>query len=199
MRTIDFYFDFSSPYGYIAAMKIDAFAAKHGREVAWHPILLGAIFKVTGGRPLTELPFRGEYHKRDFARSAAFHGVPYRFPSVFPISSVAPARACCWLAERDPARAAELAKRLYRAFFVDDVDVSTPDNVVRIAAGLGEREDAVRAALDDPAVKALLRRDVDTAIARGVFGSPFLIVDGEPFWGVDRFDQIERWLAAGGW
>jgi len=57
---------------------------------------------------------------------------------------------------------------------------------------------AARAAIDDPAIKEALQREVELAIGRGVFGSPFIIVDGEPFWGLDRFDQIERWLATGG-
>ena len=55
-----------------------------------------------------------------------------------------------------------------------------------------------RAAIDDPAMKDALKREVDNAIARGVFGSPFIFVDGEPFWGLDRFDQIDKWLATGG-
>ncbi|MBI2225012.1 MAG: DsbA family protein, partial [Betaproteobacteria bacterium] len=71
---IDFYFDYSSPYGYFAAMKIDDLAARHGRSVNWKPILLGAVFKVTGGKPLPSLPLKGDYAKRDMARSARFLG-----------------------------------------------------------------------------------------------------------------------------
>jgi 2-hydroxychromene-2-carboxylate isomerase len=67
MKTaIDFYFDFSSPYGYLAGEKIDALAAKHGRSVNWRPMLLGAAFKLTGGQPLPSIPIKGEYAKRDF-------------------------------------------------------------------------------------------------------------------------------------
>jgi 2-hydroxychromene-2-carboxylate isomerase len=90
---IDFYFDFSSPYGYIAAAKIDALAAKHGRGVNWRPMLLGAAMKVTGGAPLPQIPLKGVYAKRDFVRSAQFHGVPFRIPSSFPISTIAAVRA----------------------------------------------------------------------------------------------------------
>jgi 2-hydroxychromene-2-carboxylate isomerase len=72
---IDFYFDFSSPYGYLAAQKIEALAAKHGREVDWHPVLLGVIFKETGSAPLTMVPLKGDYSRRDFERSARFHGI----------------------------------------------------------------------------------------------------------------------------
>jgi len=72
---IEFYFDLSSPYGFLAAQKIDALAAKHGRSVDWRPVLLGVMFKETGMAPLTEIPLKGEYSKRDFARSARFHGI----------------------------------------------------------------------------------------------------------------------------
>ena len=196
---IDFYFDFSSPYGYLGAQKIEALAAKHGRAVNWHPILLGAIFKITGMKPLPELPMKGDYAKRDFARSAAFLGIQFKYPSVFPISSVAASRAFYWAQGRDAKQAVELVKALYRAFFVDDVNISEPENVIKIAAGLGIKADEVRAALNDQAVKDKTKREVDAAIARGVFGSPYIVIDGEPFWGVDRFDQMEKWLQTGGW
>ena len=71
---IDFYFDFSSPYGYLAAQKIEALAAKHGRAVDWHPVLLGVVFRQTGTAPLTDVPLKGDYSRRDFERSARFHG-----------------------------------------------------------------------------------------------------------------------------
>ena len=196
---IDFYFDFSSPYGYLAAQKIDALAAKYGRTVEWRPVLLGVVFKQTGMAPLTGIPLKGEYSKRDFARSARFHGITgFRMPSKFPIASQAPARIVLWLSARDPALAARVAKALFRAFFVDDIDISNPDAAVAVAAKEGVDAAAARAAIDDPAIKDALKQEVEQAIGRGVFGSPFIIVDGEPFWGLDRFDQIERWLATGG-
>jgi len=196
---IEFHFDFSSPYGYLAAQKIDTLAAKFGRTVDWRPVLLGVIFKETGMAPLTGVPLKGEYSKRDFARSARFHGIAdFRMPSKFPIPTQAPARIVLWLKARDPALATRVAKALYRAYFVDGIDISNPDAAAAVAASEGADAAAARAAIDDPAVKDQLKGEVDQAIARGVFGSPFVIVDGEPFWGLDRFDQIERWLATGG-
>src|SRR5450755_3088462 len=94
---IDFYFDFSSPYGYLASEKIEALAAKHGRTVKWRPVLLGVIFKQTGATPLTMVPLKGDYSKRDMLRSARFHGVAnFRMPTKFPIPSQAPARIVLW-------------------------------------------------------------------------------------------------------
>ena len=197
---VDFYFDFSSPYGYLASEKIEALAAKHGRAVHWHPVLLGVVFKQTGSVPLTQVPLKGDYSKRDMTRSARFHGVEgFRMPSTFPIATQAPARIALWARERDPALAAKIIHSLYRAFFVDDVDISNADAAAAVAASCGADAASARAAVDDPAVKDALRNENEQAISRGVFGSPFVIVDSEPFWGVDRFDQVDRWLATGGW
>jgi 2-hydroxychromene-2-carboxylate isomerase len=195
--SIDFYFDFSSPYGYLASHKIDALAAKHGREARWRPYLLGAVMKVTGQQPLPSIPLKGDYAKRDFLRSARFHGVPYRHPTNFPIASVAPTRAFYWLNAKDPRRAKELARALYAAYFLEDIDTSQAENTIAVAAKLGLPADEVRAGIGDQAVKDLTKVEVDKAIALGAFGSPYVVVDGEPFWGVDRFDQIDRWLASG--
>jgi 2-hydroxychromene-2-carboxylate isomerase len=197
---IDFYFDFSSPYGYLASEKIEALAAKHGRGVNWKPVLLGVIFKQTGAAPLTQIPLKGDYSRRDMARSATFHGIAgFRMPSKFPIPSQAAARIVLWAQQRDAALAAEIVHALYRAFFVDDRDISDPEIAVSVAATCGVDAAAARAAIDDPAIKDSLKRANDEAAAKGVFGSPFVVVDGEPFWGLDRLDQVDRWLATGGW
>lgn len=195
---IEFYFDFSSPYGYIAAQKIDALAANHGRDVSWRPMLLGVAMKITGGVPLPQIPMKGEYARRDFERCARFHGVPFRLPSTFPIATITAVRAYYWLTATDPAAAKALARALYKAYFSADVDISTLDGVVSIAQGLGIDTGALSAGISAPGVKDRTRAAVDAAIARGVFGSPYFIVDGEPFWGADRLDQVDKWLATGG-
>jgi 2-hydroxychromene-2-carboxylate isomerase len=196
---IDFYFDFSSPYGYFASMRIDALAAKYKRDVSWHAVLLGVVFKVTGGMPLPMVPLKGDYSKRDFVRSAVFHGIPYKTPTIFPVSTQSPARAFCWLNEQDPAKAKKLAAALYHAYFVDDINISNPADTVAVAAKMGLDAARVEAALNDPVVKDKLKTEVDEAMKHNVFGSPYIIVDGEGFWGMDRFDQLEKWLATGGW
>ena len=196
---IDFYFDFSSPYGYFASTKIDALGARYGRAVVWRPFLLGAAMKITGGTPLPGVPLKGDYARRDFARSAKYYGVEYRLPSTFPISSQAPARAFYWLNRNDPRQAKALAAALYRAYFVDDINISNPEDTVAVCARSGLEAEEVRAAINDAAIKELAKAEVDKAIAHGAFGSPYIVVDDEAFWGADRLEQVEKWLASGGW
>ena len=198
-RPLEFYFDFSSPYGYFAAARIDDLAARHGRAVIWRPILLGAVFKTTGQQPLTTIPLKGAYAERDLYRSARLYGVPFRLPSKFPIAATGACRAFYFLSDQDPALARRLALELYRAYFADDRDITNPDVIVEIGTGLGADKDGLTTALNDPALKDRLRAEVDAAIARGVFGSPYVIVDDEAFWGADRLDHVDRWLATGGW
>jgi 2-hydroxychromene-2-carboxylate isomerase len=183
---IDFYFDFSSPYGYLASHKVEALAAKYGRGVTWRPMLLGAAFKATGSAPLPSIPLKGDYAKRDFLRSARFHNVAFRLPDPFPISTVAACRAFYGSPEE---KRVPLAKALFRAYFADNVNIGEGDKVLMIANSLGFRPE-----IDSQAVKDRTRAEVDAALAKGVFGSPYIVVDGEPFWGMDRFDQLERWL-----
>lgn len=196
---IDFYFDFSSPYGYLASTRIDEIAARNGRAVVWRPILLGVVFKTTGMGPLPSVPMKGEYSLRDFARSARLMGVPFAMPKQFPFNAVQPSRVFYWLDGRDPELARRFAEAAFHAVFPGQQDIAAAEACAGIAATLGVKREDTLAAVNDPAIKEKLRAEVDAAIKRGVFGSPFIVVDGEPFWGADRLDHVERWIKTGGW
>ena len=194
---LEFWFDFSSPYGYLAAQRIEALAARHGRGVDWRPMLLGVVFKATGAAPLTEVPIKGPYSKRDFQRSARFHGIDeFRMPSRFPIPTQAAGRILLWAKSRDASSAAGVARALLRAYWVDDRDISDPDVAAAAAGAAGLDVAAARAAVDDPVWKDALKREVAIGVERGVFGSPFVFADDEPFWGLDRFDQLDWFLGS---
>lgn len=196
---IEFYFDFNSPYGYIAAHLIGDLAEKHGRAVDWKPFLLGAVFKVTGAVPLPHVPMKGDYARHDFARSARFHDVTYNPPEDFPFSPVAASRAVYWAKEQGNDKARDMTLALYNAALGEAKDIAAPDAVADVAAAAGFDRDAVLAGMQDPAIKERLKTETDAAIEREIFGSPFIIVDGEAFWGADRLDMVERWLETGGW
>ena len=135
---IDFYFEFSSPYGYIAAELVDEFEKRVGRRVTWRPILLGPVFKITGQPPLIDIPMKGEYAKRDFSRSARLHKVAYRHPAKFPIGTVAAMRAFYWVHDRDAREARTLARALLRAYFAEGRDISAPAAVLEVAGSLSQ-------------------------------------------------------------
>jgi len=195
---IEFYFDFASPYSYIAAEVIDSLAEKYGRKVKWRPMLLGVVFQKTGQPLLVNVPLKGEYSMRDFARSARYHGVPFKFPAKFPVSTVTPARAYYWLHGQDCARARQFARAVFRAYWVDGRDISDLAVLQDIAASLGVDREALAAGIGAQEIKDRLRAETETALAKGMCGAPWFVVDNEPFWGADRLPQIEKWLQTGG-
>jgi len=195
---IEFFFDFSSPYGYFASTQIEALAAKYGRDVQWRPFLMGAALKLMNLPPNVEIPLKGDYARHDFDRTARWFGVPFRTPTPFPVATVAACRAFYWMDAQDPKRARELAMALYKSYFVEGINISDAENVVKVGATIGLDADALRAGMGEPAIKERLKAVTDEAVRRNIFGSPFFVVDGEPFWGTDRLPQVEKWLANGG-
>jgi len=197
--TIDFYFDFSSPYGYFATEAIEAIGRKHGVSVTWRPILLGAVFKITGAGPLPSQPLKGGYFVRDAPRSARALGLPFNLPAQFPFGTVTACRAFYFVDKTDPEGAKRLARAIYHAAFGKGRDVCPVEAVVGIAAEEGFDPDWIQAGIQAHETKEQVKAEVDAAIQRQVFGSPFFFVGDEPFWGHDRLDQVERWLETGGW
>lgn len=197
---IDFYFDFSSPYGYFARHGVDALSARSGRAIVWKPIMIGIAFKASGNQPLMNQPLKGPYCVRDWDRLSRLYDIPWRLPDPFPIAALAPSRAFYWI---ESTRGADLARHyamaVFDAYYGKGLDISKPE----VAADLGQlhgiKRDELLAAVNDAAWKNRLKDETDKAIERGVFGSPFFIVDGEPFWGFDRIPMMEEWIKRGGW
>ena len=195
---INFYFDFSSPYSYIASEWVEALAARHGRTVQWNAMLLGATFQVTEIRSPVSYPLKREYSMRDFERSARFAGVPLKMPEKFPIATQNAARIFWWLHDTQGAdRAVAWARHGLRALFARGVDLSDNAALLALCAEFGLDPAQAEAAWNDPQRKARLKAVNDAAITAGVFGAPYFVIDGEPFWGNDRRAQIERWLEKG--
>ncbi len=197
--SIDFYFDFYSPYGYLASLRIDEIAARHGCRVNWKPFLLGATFPITGHQPLTNTPMMSEYALLDMERSARLQAANFRMPDDFPKAALSCSRAFYYLLDEQPEAAVALAKAIYNAIFGEGRDGTNIDLIAELAANIGIDAKALVPALQDPAIKDRLKAETQAAIDRGVFGSPFIFVGEEPFWGNDRLDQLDRWLDTGGW
>lgn len=199
MNSIEFYFDFSSPYGYFASTRIDGIADRYRRSVDWRPYLVGTAMKATGHQPMFRTPMFDDYVRIDVPRFARLLGVPFQLPESFPVVASAASRGFYWLKEQDAGTARRFAAGTFHAFFGEGRDISRPDELRRIADDCGVDGARFLEAARDPEVKRLFKEKNDEALAKGVFGSPFIVVDGEPFWGADRLDQVEKWLATGGW
>ncbi len=201
---IDFYFDFISAYGYFASLRIEPIAARHGRTVQWHAMLLGVtVLKVMGLKPLLETPLKGDYVQHDAARYMRRHGLhPARHVSDPMMDPRPAARAFYWVRRHHPGREAAFAQALYDRYWRLGKDVSRPDEIAAVAAEspeLGIDAAALCAGEAGDEARNDLREAVAASIERGVFGSPFILADGEPFWGSDRLETLDDWLASGGW
>jgi 2-hydroxychromene-2-carboxylate isomerase len=195
---IEFYFDFASPYAYIAAPRLIDLAQKHGRVLHWRPFLLWTVMKARNLPAPLDNAAKAAYLTNDMARSARFLGMPYVFPKHFPTSAHLPCRAFYWVESTRPDLAPALAQRLFEAYFVRGIDPRDAQAVAAEAEALGLSRSDCLAALQADAWKEALRQAGLAAEAAGVFGSPFVIIDGEAFFGADRLPQIERWLEEGG-
>ncbi|MDE1916875.1 MAG: 2-hydroxychromene-2-carboxylate isomerase [Sphingomonadales bacterium] len=190
-ETMTFYFDFSSPYGFLASQKIDELARAIGRKVVWRPYLIGIVYKTFGGAPVDH-PLKKAYMLMDFARSARLAGLAdANFPPDFPASPVTPSRVFYWLESIAPDSAADFARAAFRACWLGGRGVSDPEAAIEVASALGFERAAIIAGMQEPAVKDRLRHETEAAIAQGIFGSPVIQIDGEAFWGFDRFGMIE--------
>jgi len=198
---IHFYFDFISPFGYFAALRVDDLARRHGRETEWHAMLLGvSVLKVMGLRPILETPLKGPYQHHDALRYARRHGVKFGRPPDAPAMNPLPAgRAFHWLKRQYPAAYKAVALDLLHAYWRDAVDISEPERIAAIAARHGLDHGMVLTGIAGDEARDLLRAAVDDSLAKGVFGSPFFILDGEPFWGAEKIEVLEEWLKTGGW
>lgn len=193
--TIEFWFDFSSPYAYFASKSIEALAADHDRVVEWRPFMLGAAFKATGMTSLSNTPLRGDYARRDWARLARKARLAFSLPERHPIAALAPSRAFYWMAETAPGTESRFAALAFDAYFERGMDISEPDVTKEIARTCGVEPTLLSEAIATDRIKNRVREATDEALRRGIFGSPFFVVDGEPFWGHDRMPMLREWLA----
>jgi 2-hydroxychromene-2-carboxylate isomerase len=199
-RAIDVYFDFVSPYGWIAAERIGDVAARFARPLRWHPILLKVtVLDTMGLPPPLETPLKGPYLHHDIARSLRYHGLRLAESARFGFSSLAAARAAIWAGGAAPDQLHALILALYRAHWSNGRDISRGDTVLDIVAEVGLPRSDVAEALQSDAVKQALADEIAAAIRAGVFGSPTFVIDGETFWGADRIPMVEAWIASGGW
>lgn len=189
-RTIDFWFDYSCPYAYLASTRVEGLAQRLGAALTYRPMLLGGVFKAQGtpqNLSATLLPAKARHNEMDMKRWAAHWGVPLAMPAGHPLRTVEALRATL-ATGIDP----RVVHGFYRAYWVEGRQVSDRETIREVVASAGHDADAVLARIEDPALKDELRRRTDEAVSLGIFGAPSFIVDGkELYWGQDRMGLIE--------
>ena len=196
MARLQFWYEFASPYSYLAAMRIEEEALEAGVEADWRPFLLGPIFAKRGWKtsPFNLFPERGRYMRRDLERWAERLSIPFTMPDPFPQYAVRAARIA--LIAGDEGWNARFSKAVFLAEFSEGLDISRIDVLRGIVEDLGQDADAVMERIKDIAVKERLRAETAEAEDLGIFGAPtFVSPDGELFWGNDRLREALRWTA----
>jgi 2-hydroxychromene-2-carboxylate isomerase len=197
MQPIRFYIDTLSPYAYIAIHGIDDLAAKYGRTVDWQVVSLGHIMRELNITPPPSIPARLRYNTIDLARSCALAGLPFKLPPIFPFDAKV-ARYVFWtLKAKDEKLAREFALAVMKRAFGEGGSIVTAAEIADACAHLGLSLTDIEAASANPAAKRAVVEAMDRARADGMIGAPFMVLDGEPFWGADRLDQLERRLSSG--
>ncbi|WP_459616591.1 DsbA family protein [Bordetella sp. 2513F-2] len=197
-RTLEMWFDFASPYSYLALARLEPLARAARVRVALRPFLLGPIFQAQGWHdtPFRLYPAKGAYMMRDVARLAAKHAIAYRRPTVFPRLSVLPARVA--LLGQDEPWSHAFCLAVFRANFVDDRELQDEALVRGLLQAFVPDADALLARARHDDTKAALRRQVDRARELGIFGAPMFVVHDEMFWGNDRLEDALDWAARRG-
>jgi 2-hydroxychromene-2-carboxylate isomerase len=191
-----FHFDFLSPYAYLAWTQIHGIAAQHGRTVAPVPTLLAALLAHGKTKGPAEIPAKRVYLVADTVRTAKLLGVPYVPPASHPFNPLLALRIASLDGTADDKRARIDA--LYSAAWAKSQRIDTEEDAAKVldAAGLNGAELVRRATEQD--AKDRLRAQTESAIARGIFGVPTIVVDGSMFWGVDSLGHVERHLRGEG-
>jgi 2-hydroxychromene-2-carboxylate isomerase len=203
MRSVDFYFDFSSTNSYFAAFLLPQICARNDARVNWMPTHFAALFRGTGFDVMAMTPRKARYLWRDHARYAELTGLPFKKPRRFPIKTASALRAVLAAgsttlpdnggASREHGQRM-ISQAIMRAYWERDEDIGDRDLLASVATSAGFDGAALMQLADAQPARDALAAMTETAIARGVFGAPTFFVGNEMFWGKDRLDFVEQWL-----
>jgi len=198
-RRLDFYFDCSSPWTYLAFHAVQPLAAELGAEIAWKPILVGGVFNAVNqtvyDNRANPNALKAAYMLKDLGDWARLYGLRIVFPpKVFPVNSVKCMRGAFVALDQD--KLVPYARAAFEAYWGDDRDMSREDVLADIAARAGLERQRFFSGIESEPCKARLRANTDELIARGGFGSPTMFVGSSMFFGNDRLPLVRAALEA---
>jgi 2-hydroxychromene-2-carboxylate isomerase len=199
MKKLEFFFDCSSPWTYLAFARVHGVAERTGATIEWRPILVGGVFNAVNQglyeRRAKPDPRQAKYSAKDMQDWARLAGVKITWPpSVFPVNSVAAMRGA--FHALDEGLLVPYAKGIFEAYWGRNEDISNRAVLRACAEEAGLDGERYLAALDDPENKARLREATDEVIARGGFGSPTMFIGDDMYFGNDRLPLVEAALQA---
>ncbi len=200
MARLEFFFDCSSPWTYLAFSQIEQVGAEAGAELIWRPILVGGVFNEVNESVYEQranpVPVKLRYYGKDLQDWARHCGIRIGQPPVFPVNSVKAMRGVFVAAAHD--RVAPYARAVFQSYWGDLEDISRDEVLERIVARVGLDRDEFFGAIAKPEFKQRLRANTDELIARGGFGSPTMFVDGDDmYFGNDRLPLVREALRRG--
>jgi 2-hydroxychromene-2-carboxylate isomerase len=193
-KTVEFYFDFGSPYSYLAYKALPGIATAHAAQIVWRPMLLGGVFKATGNHSPAEIPAKSKWMHQDMRRWAQRYSVAFNHNPYFPVNTLTLMRGAVGMQMRGPIFHQYL-NAIFHAMWGEPRNLGVQDELVAVLRQAGLDADAFQSMLNDPAVKEQLKKITEEAVARGVFGAPTFFVGEEMFWGQDRLDFVAEALA----
>ncbi len=198
-RQLDFYFDCSSPWTYLAFHAIQAVARETSAEIVWKPILVGGVFNAVNQTVYENRakpnPLKQAYSLKDMQDWARLYGLAIKFPpTVFPVNSVKCMRGT--FVALDEEKLVPYATAAFEAYWGDDRDLSKEDVLADIARKAGIERQRFFAGIESDSCKTRLRANTDELIARGGFGSPTIFVGNDMFFGNDRMPLVKAALEA---
>lgn len=197
-RTIDYYFTSISPFSYLGHRAIEAVAAKHGAALAIKPVNLGGVWAQSGGVPLAQRsPMRQRYRLIELQRAADWRDLPIKLnPAHFPVDATLADHTVIAVVGAGGDASAYL-DTVYRAIWAEDRNIADADVLAELLTAAGCDAAAVLDRAHCDAVAAIRARNTEEAIAADALGAPTYVVDGEPFWGQDRIELLDRMLESG--
>lgn len=196
-KAIDYYFAPVSPWSWLGHDRFVAIASKHGASIAVKPVDLGKVFPVSGGLPLPKrAPQRQAYRLVELARWRDFLGIPINLKPKFGASGGD--LASRWIVaatEQGTGPALDLTGAVMRARWTEERDIADEGTLVEIARALGLDAKAIASRAAAPEIAGKYDACTQQAIDAQVFGVPWYVYDGEPYWGQDRLDFLDRALA----
>ena len=191
-RTLEFYFDYGSPYSYLADTQVEAIAQRTGATLVRKPMLLGGVFKATGNHSPAELPQKSAWSGFDMPMWARHYGVPFQRNPFFPVNTLALMRGAA--AAQIDGLFERYHPAVYKAMWVDGRYLNDMTEIAAVLTSAGLDAAKVGARIQDQDVKDRLKATTDEAVARGVFGAPTCFVDNMMFFGNDRLPFVEMAL-----